>query len=96
MHLYLSSSSPLNAAFATEDGRAIYKVRSPFKLIGSTATISRLVPNLASSKNSARQDYVNVASIEFRSIRSSTIRVGGEKFKTKHYFRKDGWGSYGR
>lgn len=42
MHLYLSNTF-LNATYTTEDGIALYKVVSPFKLVGRSCVVHKAV-----------------------------------------------------
>ena len=98
MNLYLSSRSPLNATFATEDGQILYKVKTP--LTPRTATITRVVPNDVplDSKDAdpdMKDRYDFMASIEFKLFSPTTIKLVGSQFTTKSYFRREGYGFFG-
>ncbi|KAF9009727.1 hypothetical protein BDQ17DRAFT_1235527 [Cyathus striatus] len=84
MHLYLSSSSPLNSAYSTSDNRLTYHVTSPFQLVSLTSTIERIVPN-----------YQPIAEIDFHKIRSTIIRYQGREISAGDFFTKGILGSLG-
>ncbi|KAF8888277.1 hypothetical protein BD779DRAFT_1611346 [Infundibulicybe gibba] len=88
MLLYLSDSSPLHSTFSNEEGQAIYKVDTPFKLKNRTATIRRV--------DDMRDQFAHLAQVEWRVFGSSRIRQDGEEVETKTFFRKAGCGWYGR
>jgi hypothetical protein len=108
MNIYLSSRSPWNATFATEDGQILYKVETPLVVGTRTATITRVVPNDSDSPPEAtsttpegdhhhdsdadpdmKDRYAFMASIEFRHLSPSTIKLIGSEFSTKDYFRRE-------
>jgi hypothetical protein len=101
MNLYLSTRSPLHSTYSNEAGQVFYRVETPlgFK---RTATISRVVPDYAPQEEGAEPDmedkYAFMGSIEFNVFSPSRIRLVGSdsEFTTKNYFKKEGWGIYGR
>ncbi|KAF9463421.1 hypothetical protein BDZ94DRAFT_610006 [Collybia nuda] len=100
MNLHLSSPSPLNATYSNDAGQVIYKVDTPLKLGREITTIKRVIPNdIADSENDEvdmRDRFGFLGQIEHKAIASSVIKFGGAEIETKDYFRKEGWGSYGR
>jgi hypothetical protein len=99
MHLILSHSSPINSVYSNEDGQAIYKVHSPFKFIGRTSTISRILPNdIPGRDDIVMQDrFARLAQIDWKIISPSRIRFGGIEADVKTFFRKEeGSGSFSR
>lgn len=44
LSLYLSACTAFDSSYCTEDGQVIYKVDSPFKLVGRRATIDKVLP----------------------------------------------------
>lgn len=55
MHLYLTKSSHLNSSYVNGDGQALYKVKTPFKLLsmGMASTITRILPEDIRSPSSS-------------------------------------------
>ncbi|KAF8888288.1 hypothetical protein BD779DRAFT_463813 [Infundibulicybe gibba] len=93
MQLTLSESTPLNATYINEMGQAIYKVDTPDKFFKTpVATIHRIVPNGVQGRTSLRDQFGHLAQVEWHSLSSSKIRMGGQEIKTKDFFRKVGWG----
>jgi hypothetical protein len=45
MLLVIASGNPYNSNYCTEDGQVIYKADAPFKLVGRTAVVSKIIPN---------------------------------------------------
>lgn len=45
MILYVTTGDPYNSNFCMEDDQVIYRVVSPYKLVGRIATIDKVVPN---------------------------------------------------
>lgn len=45
MQLTLSRNSPINSVYRNQDGMPLYRVETPFKLVGKTSTIARFVSN---------------------------------------------------
>jgi hypothetical protein len=100
MNLYLSTRSPLHSTYSNEAGQVFYRVETPrdFK---RTATISRVVPNDVPQEGEGaepdmKDKYAFMGSIEFKVFSPSRIRLVGSEFTTKNYFKKEGWGIYGR
>jgi len=99
MKFYLSTSSPINSAFTNEDGQAIYKVETPLLKLPWVTSISRVIPNDLPQEDAdpdMRDNYTFMAQIEFHDISPSKITLVGSEFTAKSYFRKEGWGIYGR
>ncbi|KAG5637189.1 hypothetical protein H0H81_005446 [Sphagnurus paluster] len=99
MHLYLSSSSPLHSTFSNEEGQVLYKVETPvMSLSARTSTISCVVPSTSGpdSTTSMQDTFALLGQVEHNRFSSSVMRFGGNEFKTKDYFRKEGLGPYGR
>jgi len=99
MKLYLSTSSPLNSVFTNEDGQAIYKVKIPMFKLPLVTSISRVIPNDLPQEDAdpdMRDNYTFMAQIDFHVISPSKIKLAGSEFTSKNYFRKEGWGIYGR
>jgi hypothetical protein len=100
MRLTLSRNSLLNAVYHNEQGQAIYKVHSPFKLVNRTSTISRIVPRGIPSSNSSTTeddcDLVPVAQIDWNIVNPAWIRFGLVDMDVKAYFREGNWGPFGR
>ncbi|KAL4259833.1 protein of unknown function DUF6593 [Pleurotus pulmonarius] len=61
-----------------EDGRTVYKIVTPWAMIGRNTTISKI-----GDDGSTR----TVAEIEWHSIASSILKFGGEEVSTSDYFR---------
>ncbi|KAH0584630.1 hypothetical protein H2248_010163 [Termitomyces sp. 'cryptogamus'] len=101
MHFYLSGRSPLNSTFTNEDGQIIYKIETPHSAGTRTSNITCIVPNDIPRRNedtsiSMQNRFAYFGQVEHNLIASSTLRFGGNEFETKRYFRKEGWGLYGR
>lgn len=95
MHLYLSKHSPLDSSFSTQDGQVLFKVDTePIKLGTRSCKISCIIPN--DNVDDGRDRFGSLAQIEFNNVESSIIRFRGDRIVTKEYFRKEGWGPYGR
>ncbi|KAH6899150.1 hypothetical protein BKA70DRAFT_1314519, partial [Coprinopsis sp. MPI-PUGE-AT-0042] len=86
------SGNPYNSNYCTEDGQVIYKVDSPFKLVGRTATVSKIVPNDESSSDMCDR-FTHIGGIEFNALTTSKITWKGETKETSVFFRKGdkGW-----
>ncbi|KAF9463415.1 hypothetical protein BDZ94DRAFT_1258739 [Collybia nuda] len=104
MHLYLSKHSPLDSAFATDDGQVMFKVDTePIKAGTRTSYISCAISNdiprravIGEDIVDTRERFGSLGQIEFNTVASSVIRFQGAQVETKEYFRKDSWGPYGR
>jgi len=95
MYLFLSHRSPLKSIYSNEDGQAIYKVHSPFKFKDRTCSISRIMPDIPN--NDDMQDrFVHLAQIDWKMMSPSTIRFGENAVDVKTFFRKEGFGGFGR
>ncbi|KAF9463416.1 hypothetical protein BDZ94DRAFT_1258742 [Collybia nuda] len=102
MNLYLSDRSPLNSKFRTEAGQIIYKVDTPIRFTTRVSTITKVIPNdvipLQDTGNEVdmRDRFALLALIEHKPRASSVIKLGDVETETLKYFRKEGWGPYGR
>lgn len=102
MNFILSDRSFLNATYSNEAGQVIYKVETPKGLTTRVSTITRVIPNDViplkgdSDEVDMRDRFGFLAQIEHKPISSSVIKFGGVEVETKEYFRKEGWGWYGR
>ena len=97
MHLTLSNSNPAKAIFSNESGQAIYKVTTPFRIVGSVSTISRILPSSVPGgpdTEPLRNRWGQLATVEFNTFRSSIITMGGEEMKTSEYLRSE-WEIFG-
>lgn len=101
MYLYLSERSPLNSIYTNEDGQVMYKVVTPLAATSRTSTISCVLPNDLPVKGDnteadTKDRFGHLAQIEHKVVASSILRFGGNEVEAKDYFRKEGWGVYGR
>jgi hypothetical protein len=44
MHLYLTKRSHLNSSYVNNDGQVLYKVETPYRLVGLASTIKSALP----------------------------------------------------
>ncbi|KAL4259832.1 protein of unknown function DUF6593 [Pleurotus pulmonarius] len=88
MKLFLNTRRPRNCTLAFEDGQAIYKITTPFKVTGRVTTILRVVPS--------KDKFAHLAEIEWQYIKSSRLRFRGDDIDTGKMFRRFGLGPYGR
>ncbi|KDQ23063.1 hypothetical protein PLEOSDRAFT_1068135 [Pleurotus ostreatus PC15] len=102
MKLLLNSRRQRNCTLALEDGQAIYKITTPFKVTGRVTTILRVVPSAKDKHDDADLDarlqdkFAHLAEIEWQYIKSSRLRFRGDDIDTGTLFRKFGLGPYGR
>ncbi|KAF8162634.1 hypothetical protein B0H34DRAFT_692229 [Crassisporium funariophilum] len=100
MHLYLSSPTPWNTTYCTESGQVIYKSDAPLKLGARPITIKRIRPSItpptAGTDNTLRDHFAHLAEIEYHSFRNSRIRYAEVDVPVNEFFKKQGWGWYGR
>lgn len=99
MNLYLSKRSPIHSNFTDDEGKVLYKVDTPMKVTGRTSTITRATPEelLRLEEGIDMHDRFEIlAQIEYKTLASSVIKFGETEVKTGAYFRKEGWGPYGR
>lgn len=108
MQLVLTTASPSNAVYTDGSGAPQYKVNTPLKLHNRTTAISRVIehgiPRRRSQSQSADEHEVEVegerfaslAQIDWRVVESSVIRFRDRELLTRDFFRKTGWGWYGR
>ena len=107
IHFILSTGSPWNAIYRTPEGQAVYKVEStPPTLTGRDIKLSKVVPSLVDKQVAPTEEvehlrdlFVHLATVEFRTIRGSRIRMGDMDIATNGtngYFKEDGRGFFGR
>ncbi|CAA7261039.1 unnamed protein product [Cyclocybe aegerita] len=105
MHLYLTSNSPWDTTYCTESGQVIYKAESRGLLGPRHITISKVQPARTIEldadgkvpEEALKDAFVEIGKVEWHAIWSAKIRVGdGEEVSVKDFFRKKGWGLYGR
>ncbi|KAJ7119088.1 hypothetical protein C8R44DRAFT_789990 [Mycena epipterygia] len=107
MQLVLTTASPSNAVYTDGSGPQ-YKVTTPLKLHDRTTAISRVIehgiPRRRSQSRSEHEDeaevegerFASLAQIDWRVVGSSVIRFRDRELLTREFFRKKGWGWYGR
>ncbi|KAG2021258.1 hypothetical protein CC2G_006512 [Coprinopsis cinerea AmutBmut pab1-1] len=83
----LSTSTPWNTNYCTEDGQVIYKVESNFtlKLFHRSSTIYKIIPN---EDESMKDQFTQIAHIDFRVMKPSIITLGDEVSTVDEIFRK--------
>jgi len=108
IHFILSSGNPWNAIYRTPEGEVVYKVKSTTPtLTGRDIKISRVVPSFVNSQvmpkdekiKNSEDTFAHLATVEYRTIRSSRIRIGDLDVATNGangYFKEDGRGFLGR
>ncbi|KAG6916908.1 hypothetical protein DXG01_004741 [Tephrocybe rancida] len=102
MKLNLSGSSPLNSTFTNDDGQALYKVETKIWAISPTSNITCVIPNDIPRReeedtNISMQDrFAYFGHVEHNMIASAVLHFGDQRYEAKDYFKKDGWGAYGR
>jgi len=103
MQLFLSNPSPINCTYTNSEGQALYSVRTPSRIFGRMTAICRVSNDLCGRDDkypgydcSVRDGFKHLANFEWKSFRSSRLRFGEREFKTRSFFRKEGWGWHGR
>ncbi|KAG9219783.1 hypothetical protein CCMSSC00406_0008160 [Pleurotus cornucopiae] len=102
MKLLLNTRRQRNCTLSFEDGQAIYKITTPFKVTGRVTTILRVVPSAKDEHDDADLDahlqdkFAHLAEIEWQYIKSSRLRFRGDDIDTGTLFRKFGLGPHGR
>ncbi|KAF9528283.1 hypothetical protein CPB83DRAFT_854776 [Crepidotus variabilis] len=102
MILQLSTTTPWNTNYCTEEGQIIYKVTSGAPSIGPRLMkISRIVaPELGSSETlddwAFRDVFKPLAEVAYNAILSSRIKYGEKDESVSKFFRQGDWGFYGR
>ena len=97
IRLHLSGTSPTNSTFHDAEGQALYKAQTSSRIFGRTTTICRIVPNHPNGGGNRMRDvFGHIAKFEWKSFRSSRMRFRGREFKTRTFFRKQGWSRHGR
>ncbi|KAJ6606064.1 hypothetical protein DFH09DRAFT_1119210 [Mycena vulgaris] len=105
MQLFLTTATPSNSVYTDESGVPQYKVNTPFKLDRTTA-ISRVVEHGIPRRSGSMdghdagieegERFASLAHIDWHLVESSVIRFRGRELATRDFFRKEGWGWYGR
>lgn len=99
MNLHLSERSPLHSTFSNDAGQVIYTVETPMGLGTRTSTITKVRSNNAVPKIGHEVDMQDrfgfLAQVKHKPLSSSVLKFAGDEIETK-YFRKEGWGLYGR
>lgn len=102
MKLLLNTRRPRNCTLAFEDGQAIYRITTPFKITGRVTTILRAVPSATDDNGDTEFDarlqdkFAHLSEIEWQYVKSSRLRFRGDDIDTGTLFRKFGLGPYGR
>jgi len=108
IHFILSSGNPWNAIYRTPEGEVVYKVKSTTPtLAGRDIKISRVVPSFVNNQVAPKGEevkkledaFAHLATVEYRTIRSSRIRMGDLDVTTNGtngYFKENGRGFFGR
>ena len=94
MRLYLSTRKPWNSVYTTEDGKAIYKTTTPWKICERKTSIERIVPS--KEIGNMRDEFAHLAEVDYGVFSSSHIRYGGQDLVTRDFFRKGAWSWRGR
>jgi len=103
MDYYLTSRSVINTNYTTVSGQVLYKVQTPFKVANRLTTISRVAPNGLEGEEDMRDQFEQIATIEWKTFKYGGDVVHYDKFgsleegiKVSKLFRKGGLGWYGR
>ncbi|KAJ7119099.1 hypothetical protein C8R44DRAFT_790012 [Mycena epipterygia] len=109
MQLILTGTTyyPMNAVYADASGAPQYKVNTPLNLLnGRTTAISRVVDGIPRRQSQSGDEhetegeegerFASLAHIDWRVVESTVIRFRGRELLTRDFFRKTGWGLYGR
>jgi hypothetical protein len=106
MRLILTAASPSDATYTDTSGAPKYKVHTR----GWTTSISRAleeaeIPRRQSRSSSLQRSvdidkeqvrFASLAQIEWRLAKTSVLRLGEHELEASSFFRKEGWGWYGR
>jgi hypothetical protein len=111
MQLILSSGSPWNTNYRNEAGQALYKAEAPgWCLFGSNIKLSRVIPSSLGYKDDStlvgshskiedavfRDVFEPVGDVEYHVFKNSRIKYRGVNQSVSDFFRKTGFGFYGR
>lgn len=86
MRLYLSTRKPWDSVYTTEDGQAIYKTTTPWKICERKTSIERIVPS--QEIENMRDEFAHLAEVDYGVFSSSHIRYAGQDLVTRDFFRK--------
>ncbi|KAJ7700712.1 hypothetical protein B0H17DRAFT_925229 [Mycena rosella] len=96
MQLVLTTTTPSNSIYINESGAPKYKVNTPLKLHDRTTAISRISADGHEAEAEEGVQFASLVHINWHLAESSVIRFQGHKYPTHDFFRKVGWGWYGR
>lgn len=100
MNLHLSERSPLHSTFSNDAGQVIYTVETPMGLGTRISTIRKVISNNVVPEIGHEVDMQDrfgfLAQVKHKPFSSSILKFAGDEIETKKYFRKEGWGLYGR
>ncbi|KAJ7490956.1 hypothetical protein FB451DRAFT_628376 [Mycena latifolia] len=107
MRLLLTTATPSNSIYTDESGAPKYKVNTPFKVHDRTTAISRVVEHGIPRRRSGSvsgpdgeeeegERFASLAHIDWHLVEPTVIRFRGRELSTRDFFRKVGWGWYGR
>jgi hypothetical protein len=96
MNLHLTGNSFLNSEYVTSSGKVVYKVSTPHTW-NRSSTITRLIETeLDASGSELHGQFAHLAQVDHRLLKRAAIRYKGQEIDTKRFFRKEGFGWYGR
>ena len=105
MLLTLSTATPWDANYCNDSGQVIYHIESKsLGLVDRHMTVSKVIPspnynpeNEGNDDEAAFKDEFNhIGEVEYRTFKSSKIRLKGIEQLVSTFFRKGGCGFYGR
>ena len=98
--LTLSSKKPWDTTYRTPEGQVVYKVESTTAILGArNIKILKVMPSFFDNENmtkgreveNLRDSFAHLATVEYHTIHSSRIRIGGLDAANNDYFRREGW-----
>ena len=100
IHLTLSSKTPWDSTYRTQEAQVIYNVESAKPLLGAQSIkISKIMPsffdNRTTTKGSEAQylkdSFAHLATVEYHMFHSSRLMMGSLDIATNDYFRREAW-----
>ncbi|KAG2070042.1 hypothetical protein BDR04DRAFT_658586 [Suillus decipiens] len=89
--LALSSEHVRNTVITNEQGQIIYKISTPFRLVGvRTTTIRKIKPNDSDDLYYTHDQFYVLGEIEWHKSASSKFRSGGTEVETNDFIQKRG------
>ncbi|KAG2365621.1 hypothetical protein BDR07DRAFT_1459005 [Suillus spraguei] len=89
--LPLSTEHVRNTIITNEQGQIIYKINTPFRLVGvRTTTIQKIKPNDSDDLYHMRDQFYVLGEIEWHRSASSKFRSGGTEVETDDFIQKRG------